>query len=54
MALQQISHGWSSDLVRSVVLVVAIIALMLVATAIFGVGRTGPSYELTPNLGLPF
>ena len=61
MALQQITHGHKAasyeDLVRAVLIVAAIIVLMLVATVVFGVGRTGPAYEIVPDpagLGLPF
>ena len=46
------------DLVRVLLIVAAVIVLMLVLTAIFGVQQTGPSYEIVPDpasgLGLPF
>jgi len=61
MALQQTtlasrvaSHP---DLVRALVVLAAVIALLLVATAIFGVQVAGPSYDLTADpagLALPF
>ena len=47
-----------ADLVRVLLIVAAVIVLMLVLTAIFGVQQTGPSYEIVPDpasgLGLPF
>lgn len=45
------------DLLRALLIVVAVIAVMLVATAVFGVARTGPSFDIVPDpagLGLPF
>ena len=62
MALQRTSpglSGWlSSDLLRVLVIVAAVIVAMLVLTAIFGIGQPGPSLELTPDpaagMGLPF
>ena len=46
------------DLLRVVVILAAVIALMLAATAIFGVPQTGPLYEIVPDpahlSGLPF
>jgi hypothetical protein len=45
------------DLLRALVVVAAVIAAMLVATAVFGVRLTGPSYEIVPDpagLTLPF
>ena len=61
MALQRATPGTgvlSSDLVRILLIVVAVIALMLVLTAIFGVSLPGPSYQITPDpaagMGLPF
>jgi hypothetical protein len=53
MALQQITRGEKAaayqDLVRALLIVAAVIVVMLVATAIFGVGQTGPSYDLAPD-----
>ena len=62
MALQGTTLGQRvasyPDLVRVLLIVVAVIVLMLVLTAIFGVQQTGPSYEIVPDpasgLGLPF
>jgi hypothetical protein len=61
MALHQTTLGQRvasyQDLVRVLLIVAAVIVLMLVATAIFGVQQTGPSYEIVPDpagLGLPF
>ena len=62
MALQQTtlqerarSHA---DLVRVLLTIAAVIVVMLALTAVFGVGQTGPSYEVVPDpaagLGLPF
>jgi hypothetical protein len=62
MALHQGTLGQRAasyqDLVRVLLIVAAVIVLMLVATVIFGVQQTGPSYEIVPDpasgLGLPF
>jgi hypothetical protein len=62
MALHQSTLGQriasNQDLVRALLIVAAVIVLMLVMTAIFGVQQTGPSYEIVPDpasgLGLPF
>jgi len=62
MALHQSTLGKRAasypDLVRVLLIVAAVIVLMLVLTAIFGVQQTGPSYEIVPDpasgLGLPF
>jgi hypothetical protein len=62
MALQRTSLGlsglFSSDLVRVLVIVAAVIVAMLVLTAIFGIGQPGPSLEFAPDpaagMGLPF
>ena len=46
------------DLLRVLFIIAAIIVVMLVLTAIFGVLRPGPSLEIAPDpasgLGLPF
>lgn len=46
------------DLVRVVVILAGVIALMLAATAVFGVQQTGPLYDIVPDpahlSGLPF
>ena len=46
------------DLVRVLLVVVAVIALMLVMTAVFGVHQAVPSYQIVPDpaagLGLTF
>ena len=62
MTLQRMTLGQRAasyqDLVRVLLIVTAVIVLMLVLTAIFGVQQTGPSYEIVPDpasgLGLPF
>jgi hypothetical protein len=62
MALQRTTLGQRAvsyrDLVRTLVVVAAVIVLMLLLTAIFGVQQGGPSYEIVPDpasdLGLPF
>jgi len=61
MALQHPQHGTrivaDHDLIRAFVLVVAVIGLMLLATAVFGVQGQGPSYEIAPDpagLAIPF
>lgn len=62
MALQRTSLGlsgrFSSDLLRVLVIVAAVVVAMLVLTAIFGIGQAGPSLEIVPDpasgLGLPF
>jgi hypothetical protein len=61
MALHQTTleprAAFSQDLVRVLLIVAAVVVLLLVATAIFGVNQIGPSYELTPDpagVGLPF
>ncbi len=62
MALQRMTLGQRADsyrdLVRVLLIVAAVIVLMLVLTAIFGVQQTGPSYQIVPDpasgLGLPF
>jgi hypothetical protein len=58
---QQTTHGQRTesyrDLVRVFLIIGAVIVLMLVATAILGVGRSGPLYENVPDpagLALPF
>ena len=44
------------DLIRAFVFVLAVIAALLVMTAIFGINVTGPSYEIVPDPAgvLPF
>ena len=62
MALQRMTLGQRAasyqDLVRVLLIVAAVIVLMLVLTAIFGVQQAGPSYQIVPDpasgLGLPF
>jgi hypothetical protein len=62
MALHQSTLGQRvashQDLVRVLLIVAAVIVLMLVMTALFGVHQTGPSYQIVPDpaggLGLPF
>lgn len=62
MALQRSTLGQRDasyqDLVRAVLIAAAVIVLMLVLTAVFGVQQTGPSYQIVPDpasgLGLPF
>ena len=44
----------SQDLVRVILFVAAVVVLMLIATALFGVQRMGPSFELAPDPGAPF
>jgi len=47
-----------TSLVRVFLIVAAVILLMLVLTAIFGVSAAGPSYQITldpaSGMGLPF
>jgi hypothetical protein len=62
MTLQRMTLGQRAasyqDLVRVLLIVAAVIVIMLVLTAIFGVQQTGPSYQIVPDpasgLGLPF
>ena len=62
MALGSTAHRQRAtsyqDLVRVLLIIVAVIALMLVLTALFGVHHAGPSYEIVPDpaaaIGLPF
>ncbi|HEY5275118.1 MAG TPA: hypothetical protein VIK38_01035 [Coriobacteriia bacterium] len=46
------------DLLRVLLIIAAVIVVMLVLTAIFGVQQLGPSLEIAPDpasgLGLPF
>ena len=45
------------DVVRVLIIIAAAIALMLIATAVFGVQGTGPTYDIVPDpagVGLPF
>lgn len=62
MALYRTTLGQRADsyrdLVRVLLIVAAVIVVMLVLSAIFGVQQTGPSYQIVPDpasgLGLPF
>ena len=61
MALQPstIAQGSSSRaLLLALLVALAVIALMILATAIFGFNQAGPSYEIAPDpahlVGLPF
>jgi len=62
MALQHQTLAQRVDSVpatlRMVLFVVAVIGVMLIATAVFGIRFSGPSYEIVPDpagqLGLPF
>lgn len=62
MALQHQTLTQRVDFVpaslRMLIFVVAVIGVMLIATAIFGIRLAGPSYDLVPDpgaaLGLPF
>ena len=62
MALHQATLGQRrashQDLVRVLLIIAAVIVLMIVMTAIFGVQRAAPSYQIVPDpaggLGLPF
>jgi hypothetical protein len=62
MALHRTTFGQRADfyrdLVRVLLIVAAVIVVMLVLSAIFGVQQTGPSYQIVPDpasgLGLPF
>jgi hypothetical protein len=59
MALHQTTHtrrALYQDVLRVVLIAAAIIALMLVATAVLGVQLTGPGYDIVPDpagIGLP-
>ncbi len=48
----------NQGLVRALLIVAAVIVLMLVLTVVFGVQKSGPSYQIVPDpasgLGLPF
>jgi len=39
------------DLVRTLLILVAVVAAMAVLTAIFGVSHTGPAYDFIPDPG---
>ena len=62
MALQSTAHRQRAasyqDLARVLLVIAAVVALMLVLTAIFGVHQAGLSYEIVPDpaaaVGLPF
>jgi hypothetical protein len=58
MALHRLTDAGSDhELLRALVIVVAVVALMLVATAVLGVQGAGPSYEIAPDpagVFLPF
>lgn len=53
MALQQTTQGERAPsvqaLLRVLLVLAAVIVAMLALTAIFGVGQTGPSYDLVPD-----
>ena len=62
MALQQTTLGQRAAsipaLARALLTLAAVIVAMIVLTAVFGVGQTGPSYDLVPDpaaaAGMPF
>jgi hypothetical protein len=57
MALHQPTLGRrSQDLVRVLLIVIAAVAVMFVATVVFGMPGSGPSLEIVPDPagGLPF
>jgi hypothetical protein len=62
MALQHSTQGQriaiNPDLLRALLIAAAVIVVMIVLTAVFGVGQSGPSYQIVPDpasgLGLPF
>ena len=62
MALQQTTQGERAPtlqaLVRVLLVLAAAVVAMIALTVIFGVGQTGPSYDLVPDpaaaAGLPF
>ena len=59
MALHQSTLGHSAasyqGLLIAVLIVVAVVAAMLIVTAIFGVRLAGPSYDIVPDpAGLAF
>jgi hypothetical protein len=62
MALQKTTLGERAtpfeDVVRVLMIIAGVIVVMIALTAVFGVGQTGPSYELVPDpaaaAGLPF
>jgi uncharacterized membrane protein len=62
MALQHATQGQrvalNPDLLRAFLIVAAVIVVMMVLTAIIGVGQTGPTYQIVPDpasgMGLPF
>jgi ABC-type transporter Mla subunit MlaD len=59
MVLQQPTAGHvAEDLFRVLLLVIALVAVIAVAIALFGVAQAGPSYDLTIDpahvSGLPF
>ena len=43
--------GQHQDLVRVLLMLVAVVAVMAVLTAIFGVTHSGPSYDIIPDPG---
>ena len=61
MAVQQSTRSGlvlDSPILRAILIVVAVVAVMLVATVIFGVAQLGPSYQIVPDpaagMALPF
>ena len=62
MALQQPILAGSTvtreDVIRVLLIVAAVIAVVIVATALIGMQQAGPAYDLTPDpaklSGLPF
>ena len=62
MALQQPTLAGSTmsreDVIRVLLIVAAVIAVIVVATALIGMQQAGPAYDLTPDpaklSGLPF
>ena len=61
MALQQptlVGSTSREDIVRVLLIIAAVIAVIIVATAVIGMQQAGPAYDLTPDpaalSGLPF
>ena len=59
MALQQpgVAHETRDDILRVLLIIAAVIAVVIIATAMVGM-QAGPAYDLTPDpaklSGLPF
>ena len=59
MALQQptVAHETRDDVIRVLLIMAAVIAVVIVATALLGM-QAGPGYDITPDpaklIGLPF